>query len=98
MAEYLPKLDVTLMFGVGAAFDFLAGKTRQAPRWMQRSGLEVVFSPLLRAPPALEALLQEQPALHRANLLPVRALEEISLGGLKPPGSALDLGLFPTIY
>jgi N-acetylglucosaminyldiphosphoundecaprenol N-acetyl-beta-D-mannosaminyltransferase len=43
MATYLPKLDVTLMFGVGAAFDFLAGKVRQAPRWMQRSGLEWFF-------------------------------------------------------
>jgi N-acetylglucosaminyldiphosphoundecaprenol N-acetyl-beta-D-mannosaminyltransferase len=43
MAEYLPKLDVTLMFGVGAAFDFHAGKVRQAPRWMQRSGLEWFF-------------------------------------------------------
>lgn len=40
MAEYLPKLDVTLMVGVGAAFDFLSGRVRQAPRWMQRSGLE----------------------------------------------------------
>ena len=43
MAEYLPKLDVTLMFGVGAAFDFFAGRVRQAPRWMQRSGLEWFF-------------------------------------------------------
>jgi N-acetylglucosaminyldiphosphoundecaprenol N-acetyl-beta-D-mannosaminyltransferase len=43
MAEYLPKLDVTLMFGVGAAFDFHAGKVRQAPRWMQRAGLEWFF-------------------------------------------------------
>ena len=43
MAGSLPKLDVTLMFGVGAAFDFLAGKVRQAPRWMQRSGLEWFF-------------------------------------------------------
>lgn len=40
MAEYLPKLDTTLMIGVGAAFDFHAGRVRQAPRWMQRSGLE----------------------------------------------------------
>jgi N-acetylglucosaminyldiphosphoundecaprenol N-acetyl-beta-D-mannosaminyltransferase len=40
MAEFLPKLDVTLMIGVGAAFDFHAGRVRQAPRWMQRSGLE----------------------------------------------------------
>jgi len=40
MAEYLPKLDVTLMLGVGAAFDFHSGRVRQAPRWMQHSGLE----------------------------------------------------------
>jgi len=40
MAEYLSKLDTTLMFGVGAAFDFHAGRVSQAPRWMQRSGLE----------------------------------------------------------
>lgn len=43
MAEYLTKLDTTLMFGVGAAFDFHAGKVRQAPKWMQRSGLEWFF-------------------------------------------------------
>jgi N-acetylglucosaminyldiphosphoundecaprenol N-acetyl-beta-D-mannosaminyltransferase len=43
MAEFLPKLDVTLMMGVGAAFDFHAGRVRQAPRWMQRSGLEWFF-------------------------------------------------------
>ena len=43
MAEYLPKLDVTLMVGVGAAFDFHAGRVKQAPRWMQRSGLEWFF-------------------------------------------------------
>ncbi|MGD0252244.1 MAG: WecB/TagA/CpsF family glycosyltransferase [Verrucomicrobiota bacterium] len=40
MAEFLPRLDVTLMIGVGAAFDFLSRRVKQAPRWMQRSGLE----------------------------------------------------------
>ena len=40
MAGYLPKLDVPVMIGVGAAFDFHTGRTAQAPRWMQRSGLE----------------------------------------------------------
>jgi N-acetylglucosaminyldiphosphoundecaprenol N-acetyl-beta-D-mannosaminyltransferase len=40
MAEFLPQLEVTLMIGVGAAFDFHAGLVKQAPRWMQRSGLE----------------------------------------------------------
>jgi N-acetylglucosaminyldiphosphoundecaprenol N-acetyl-beta-D-mannosaminyltransferase len=40
MAEFLPQLDTTLLLGVGAAFDFHCGRVRQAPRWMQRSGLE----------------------------------------------------------
>ena len=43
MAEYLPKLETTLMFGVGAAFDFHSGRVRQAPRWIQRSGLEWLY-------------------------------------------------------
>ncbi len=32
-----------VMLGVGAAFDFLAGTKPQAPRWMQRAGLEWAF-------------------------------------------------------
>ena len=43
MAEHLDRLEVTLMAGVGAAFDFHAGRLRQAPRWMRRSGLEWLF-------------------------------------------------------
>lgn len=35
-------LPVTAL-AVGAAFDFLAGTKRQAPTWMQRSGLEWAF-------------------------------------------------------
>ena len=43
MAEYLPRLDVTLMAGVGAAFNFHCGRVRQAPRWVQRSGFEWLY-------------------------------------------------------
>jgi N-acetylglucosaminyldiphosphoundecaprenol N-acetyl-beta-D-mannosaminyltransferase len=43
MAKYWQTLDATLFFGVGAAFDFHAGRMRQAPRWMQRCGLEWLF-------------------------------------------------------
>lgn len=32
-----------VMVGVGAAFDFLTGRVRQAPRWMQAAGLEWAF-------------------------------------------------------
>jgi N-acetylglucosaminyldiphosphoundecaprenol N-acetyl-beta-D-mannosaminyltransferase len=43
MAQLRGRLNATLMFGVGAAFDFHAGRVRQAPVWMQRSGLEWLF-------------------------------------------------------
>jgi N-acetylglucosaminyldiphosphoundecaprenol N-acetyl-beta-D-mannosaminyltransferase len=43
MAAQWRTLDAGVMIGVGAAFDFHSGRTRQAPRWMQRSGLEWVF-------------------------------------------------------
>ena len=43
MARYLARLDVKLMFGVGAAFDFHAGRVKQAPRWIQRCGMEWAF-------------------------------------------------------
>jgi len=43
MAQYWQKLEARLFFGVGAAFDFHAGRVRQAPRWMQRIGLEWLF-------------------------------------------------------
>ena len=43
MADHLGRIEAPVMIGVGAAFDFLAGTKRQAPRWMQRSGLEWLF-------------------------------------------------------
>jgi N-acetylglucosaminyldiphosphoundecaprenol N-acetyl-beta-D-mannosaminyltransferase len=36
-------LGAGLLIGVGAAFDFHSGRIRQAPRWIQRSGLEWLF-------------------------------------------------------
>ena len=44
MSEYMSVLrDVKIFIGVGAAFDLLTGRVRQAPRWMQRVGLEWLF-------------------------------------------------------
>jgi N-acetylglucosaminyldiphosphoundecaprenol N-acetyl-beta-D-mannosaminyltransferase len=37
------RLDVPVMCGVGAAFDFHAGRVSQAPRWMQERGLEWTY-------------------------------------------------------
>ncbi|MBF0489608.1 MAG: WecB/TagA/CpsF family glycosyltransferase [Candidatus Omnitrophica bacterium] len=43
MSMHRPLLDVPVIVGAGAAFDFLSGCKPQAPVWMQRSGLEWVF-------------------------------------------------------
>jgi N-acetylglucosaminyldiphosphoundecaprenol N-acetyl-beta-D-mannosaminyltransferase len=43
MAEHIGRLTAPVLIGVGAAFDFHSGLKRQAPRWMQRSGLEWLF-------------------------------------------------------
>jgi N-acetylglucosaminyldiphosphoundecaprenol N-acetyl-beta-D-mannosaminyltransferase len=40
MRAYHAQLGVPVMIGVGAAFDIHAGLLDQAPRWIQRSGLE----------------------------------------------------------
>lgn len=42
MALHRGRLDA-VMVGVGAAFDFIAGAKPQAPRWIQRLGLEWAF-------------------------------------------------------
>lgn len=43
MAAHRAQLAAPVLIGVGAAFDFHTGRMPQAPRWMQRSGLEWLF-------------------------------------------------------
>lgn len=43
MARQQQHLPGVIMIGVGAAFDFHAGKVKQAPAWMQNRGLEWLF-------------------------------------------------------
>ncbi|MDQ6884420.1 MAG: WecB/TagA/CpsF family glycosyltransferase, partial [Candidatus Dormibacteraeota bacterium] len=43
MSRMRPALEAPVLIGVGAAFDFHAGRIRQAPGWMQRAGLEWLF-------------------------------------------------------
>jgi len=43
MSAHRDQFPGLTMVGVGAAFDFHAGRTRQAPGWMQRNGLEWLF-------------------------------------------------------
>jgi N-acetylglucosaminyldiphosphoundecaprenol N-acetyl-beta-D-mannosaminyltransferase len=43
MARMRSALDVPVMCGVGAAFDFHAGRISQAPTWMQEHGMEWLY-------------------------------------------------------
>jgi N-acetylglucosaminyldiphosphoundecaprenol N-acetyl-beta-D-mannosaminyltransferase len=40
MADYVDRLGVPLLIGVGAAFDFHSGRINEAPAWVKRSGLQ----------------------------------------------------------
>jgi N-acetylglucosaminyldiphosphoundecaprenol N-acetyl-beta-D-mannosaminyltransferase len=60
MAEHKDQLNC-VMLGVGAAYDFIAGSKKHAPRWMQRVGLEWLFR-LLSEPKRLwKRYLQQNP-------------------------------------
>jgi N-acetylglucosaminyldiphosphoundecaprenol N-acetyl-beta-D-mannosaminyltransferase len=43
MQRHAPDFDGTVLVGIGAAFDIIAGRFREAPRWMTQLGLEWAF-------------------------------------------------------
>jgi N-acetylglucosaminyldiphosphoundecaprenol N-acetyl-beta-D-mannosaminyltransferase len=49
MHEHRDRLSVSVVVGVGAAFDLHTGRKRQAPQWMRENGLEWLFR-LLQEP------------------------------------------------
>jgi len=60
MAEHKDSLNC-VMLGVGAAYDFIAGSKKHAPRWMQKIGLEWLFR-LVSEPQRLwKRYLQQNP-------------------------------------
>ena len=83
MAKHLDLLpEARIMIGVGAAFDLLSGRVKQAPRWMQRSGFEWLFR-----------LSQEPRRLGKRYLVnnprfAMRAAVQLTKGVLQPPSSS----------
>jgi N-acetylglucosaminyldiphosphoundecaprenol N-acetyl-beta-D-mannosaminyltransferase len=43
MHQYCQRLNVPVLAGVGAAFDLVTRRVKQAPPWMQENGLEWLF-------------------------------------------------------
>ena len=82
MAEHRDRLGGAVMIGVGAAFDFHAGRVKQAPSWMQRAGLEWFFRLLMEPRRLWRRYILETPLF-----LPLWAFQKVGL--LKyPPETA----------
>jgi N-acetylglucosaminyldiphosphoundecaprenol N-acetyl-beta-D-mannosaminyltransferase len=47
MADHRERLHAPVLFGVGAAFDYLTGNLAEAPLWIQRIGFEWLFRTML---------------------------------------------------
>ncbi|MCL4176658.1 MAG: WecB/TagA/CpsF family glycosyltransferase [Verrucomicrobia bacterium] len=43
MARHYAELGVPVAIGIGATIDFLAGRVKRAPLWMQRGGVEWIY-------------------------------------------------------
>jgi len=57
IGKHFGLINAPIMIGVGAAFDFISGRKKRAPKWMQRMGLEWLYR-----------LIQEPKRLWRRNL------------------------------
>jgi len=62
MAAHVGRLHAPVLVGVGAAFDIHAGTLRQAPRWMQRSGMEWAFRLVMEPKRLWRRYLRNNPA------------------------------------
>jgi len=80
MASFAGRLDVGLMFGVGAAFDFHTGRVRQAPAWMQRAGLEWFFRLCMEPRRLAGRYLRNNPAFILHAILQLTGLRKYPMG------------------
>ena len=87
MADHVAKLPGVTMLGVGAAFDFHAGRVRQAPAWMQQAGLEWLFRLMMEPGRLWKRYLLVTPlflplwALQRIGILRYRGTKQEAMVG-----------------
>jgi N-acetylglucosaminyldiphosphoundecaprenol N-acetyl-beta-D-mannosaminyltransferase len=92
MHRYLRLLDTTLMFGVGAAYDFHTGRIQDAPQWIKTIGMQWMHR-LLQDPRRLwKRYLRNNPAFLWHIALQLSGLRQYpaAQGELLP--AQLDMG------
>jgi len=81
----LSRLNVGVAVGVGGSFDFIAGKTRRAPRILRRLGLEWLFR-LLVEPWRWRRILRA------VFVFPLLVMGEIFRGGIRSTKKSPNVG------
>ncbi len=69
IAMHYRSLGVPVCIGVGATIDFLAGRSRRAPRWMQHCGMEWIFRALQEPSRLLGRYARDLAVFSRAMLI-----------------------------
>jgi N-acetylglucosaminyldiphosphoundecaprenol N-acetyl-beta-D-mannosaminyltransferase len=82
MHEHKDRLRVSVLVSVGAAFDLLSGRRRQAPRWMREHGFEWFFR-LLQEP----RRLWRRYLVYGAEFIAYLALDRLLLKNFEASGS-----------
>jgi exopolysaccharide biosynthesis WecB/TagA/CpsF family protein len=82
MHEHKDQVRVPVLVGVGAAFDLLSGRRRQAPRWMREHGFEWLFR-LLQEP----RRLWRRYLVYGSQFIAYLALDSLRLKNFEPSGS-----------
>jgi N-acetylglucosaminyldiphosphoundecaprenol N-acetyl-beta-D-mannosaminyltransferase len=83
MARHRSALQAPVLLGVGGAFDIHAGTVRQAPRWIQHSGMEWAFRLMIEPKRLWRRYLSNNPRFVMA--IAARRPQLISSGDLSNP-------------
>jgi N-acetylglucosaminyldiphosphoundecaprenol N-acetyl-beta-D-mannosaminyltransferase len=81
MSRHIGRLHAPVMVGVGAAFDFHAGLKSQAPRWMQKCGLEWFYRLLTEPKRLWRRYLTNNPLFCLYFLMQTLGLQDFSASG-----------------
>jgi N-acetylglucosaminyldiphosphoundecaprenol N-acetyl-beta-D-mannosaminyltransferase len=87
MHQHKSRLNAPVVLGVGAAFDMLSGRRRQAPLWMREHGLEWLFR-LLQEP----GRLWRRYIVYGLQFIAYLLLKSLGLRNFEPTGSDVPKG------
>jgi N-acetylglucosaminyldiphosphoundecaprenol N-acetyl-beta-D-mannosaminyltransferase len=88
IADNQEQINAPVMIGVGAAFDFLGNRVRQAPRWIQRSGMEWLFRLAMEPRRLWRRYLIYNPLFVAGILMQLLGLRRYDLGDTQRPEPA----------